>query len=216
MTGAQQTGARLRAGKLIPVIRTDSPAQAVDAAAALVDGGIEALEITLTIPGALGCLETLAARHGDRIVLGAGSVLDAASAAAAIAAGARFIVSPHLNPAVVATSRRHGAFVIAGALSPTEIVTAWELGADWIKVFPCDAVGGPAYIRALRGPLPQIPLAPTGGVGLENAAAYLAAGAVALGVGSSLVSAADCRAGRWEALRDRAQALRQRVADAPP
>lgn len=207
--------AALRASRLIPVIRADSAAQAERAAGALLESGIRTIEITFTVPDAAACIAALTARHGAAIVAGAGTVLDVQQCDAAIAAGAQFIVTPGLRPEVIAAAHRYGVTVLPGALTPTEVLTAWESGADFVKVFPCDAVGGAKYIKALRGPYPHIALVPTGGVSVDTAAAFLAAGAAALGVGSNLVSPADCRAGNWTAIRDRALQLRAAVAACP-
>lgn len=198
----------LRAGGLVPVIRARSREQALQAAAALVAGGIGALEITFTVPGALRCLEAVADRYGDEVLLGAGTVLDAESCRAALLAGAGFIVSPALAPETIRMTRRYGAVSIPGALTPTEVLTAWEAGADFVKVFPCDAMGGAKYLKALRAPLPQVALIPTGGVTLATARAFLEAGAAALGVGSDLVNPNDLDQGRWEALTAKARQFR--------
>ncbi|HEY7838301.1 MAG TPA: bifunctional 4-hydroxy-2-oxoglutarate aldolase/2-dehydro-3-deoxy-phosphogluconate aldolase [Terriglobales bacterium] len=207
--------ASIRSSRLIPVIRADSAEQAARAAEALLEAGIRTIEITFTVPGAVGCMAALASRHGDAMVVGAGTVLDAQQCEAAIDAGAQFIVSPSLRPEVIATAQRRGTTVLPGALTPTEVLTAWEAGADFVKIFPCDALGGARYIKALRGPFPHIAFVPTGGVSLETAAAFLEAGAAALGVGGNLVSPADCRAGHWHAIRDRALQLRAAVAACP-
>jgi len=201
MSGARD---RILARRLIAIVRLDDAAWALPAAEALIAGGVDILELTLTTPGALTCLRQLATRYGERILLGAGTVLDVAQAEAALDAGARFLVSPALHLPMIARAHRRGALALPGALTPTEIVTAWEHGADFVKVFPCDAVGGAAYLKAIRGLLPHIPLVPTGGVTLETAGGLLAAGAVALGAGSALLSAADCAAGAWDRVQHRA------------
>lgn len=211
MNKADQARAVLVRGRLVPVVRTATPEQAISASEALIDAGITAMEITLTVPGALRVIEQLAPKCGDRVLLGAGTVLDAESCRAAINAGARFIVSPSLRLETIAMARRYGALSLPGALTPTEALTAWESGADFVKIFPCDAVGGPKYIKALRGPLPQIPYVPTGGVSLETAESFLKAGATALGVGSDLVRMDDCRSGQWGKIRERGEQLRKIV-----
>jgi 2-dehydro-3-deoxyphosphogluconate aldolase/(4S)-4-hydroxy-2-oxoglutarate aldolase len=211
MNNVEKTSAWIRAHRLIPVVRTETAEQALRASGALIAGGIAMLEITLTVPGAIECIGQLARQYGDVAVVGAGTVLDAEACRQAIDAGARFIVTPALRPAVIEAGHQGGAAVMAGALTPTEVVTAWELGAEFVKVFPCDAMGGPAYIKALRGPLPHIPLVPTGGVSEATAAAFLQAGATALGIGGSLLPKAELRAGDWESIRARAARLVQLI-----
>jgi 2-dehydro-3-deoxyphosphogluconate aldolase/(4S)-4-hydroxy-2-oxoglutarate aldolase len=179
---------RILHSAIVAVIRSDSGEQLVDVAQALLAGGVEVMEVTFTVPGAARVIERVAERLGDRILLGAGTVLDPETARIALLAGAQFIVSPSTNVEVIQTCRRYGKLAMPGAFTPTEVVTAFEAGADIVKIFPSD-VGGPAYLKALHGPLPQIPLMPTGGVNLETAADYLNAGACALGVGGSLVEA---------------------------
>jgi 2-dehydro-3-deoxyphosphogluconate aldolase/(4S)-4-hydroxy-2-oxoglutarate aldolase len=172
---------------IVPVVRASSSDEALAAVEAIRAGGIPILEITLTVPGAVQVIAELTRRLGDDTIIGAGTVLDADSARACIDAGARFIVSPSLDVPTIETCRRLGVPVFPGALTPTEVVTAWKAGADAVKVFPANAVGGAAYLKSLKAPLPQIELIPTGGVSLENAAAFIAAGAFALGVGADLV-----------------------------
>lgn len=171
---------------VVAVVRAPRGELLVDVAEALLAGGVEAVEITLTVPHAERVIEQVADRLGDRILLGAGTVLDGSTARTALLAGARFIVSPVLCTDVIRLCRRYGRLVIPGALTPTEILAAWEAGADIVKVFPCDTAG-PGYLKALGGPLPQVRLMPTGGVNLNTAADFLKAGACALGVGSALV-----------------------------
>ena len=173
---------------IVAVIRAPSGEMLVDVAEALFAGGIEVMEITFTVPGAVRILEQVADRLGDRILLGAGTVLDTETARIAILAGAEFIVSTSTNLSEIEHCKRYGKLVIPGALSPTEVVPAWQAGADIVKVFPCDAAG-PQYLKSLRGPLPQVRMMPTGGVTLETAADFLRAGACALGIGSALVEA---------------------------
>lgn len=171
---------------IVAIIRAPSGDQLVDVAEALLAGGIDVMEVTFTIPGAVRVLEQVASRLGQRVLLGAGTVLDTETARTAILAGAEFIVSPSTNVDVIALCRRYSKLVMPGAFTPTEVITAWQAGADIVKVFPSD-VHGPKYLKALRGPYPQIRLMPTGGVTLETAGAFLQAGACALGVGGSLV-----------------------------
>lgn len=174
---------------IVAVIRAKSGDLLADVAEALLAGGVQVMEVTFTVPGALRVLESVADRLGSRILLGAGTVLDAETARAAMLAGAEFIVSPSTNLRVIELCRRYDKIVTPGALTPTEVVTAWEAGADIVKVFPADAVGGPKYLKALKAPLPQIKLMPTGGVDLNTAADFLRAGACTLGVGGALVEA---------------------------
>ena len=171
---------------IVAIIRAPSGDLLADVAEALVAGGVEVMEVTFTIPGAIRVLERVADRLGDRILLGAGTVLDTETARAAILAGAEFIVSPSTNVDIIGLCKRYSKLVMPGAFTPTEVITAWQAGADIVKVFPSD-VHGPKYLKALRGPFPQVRLMPTGGVTLETAADFLKAGACALGVGGSLV-----------------------------
>jgi len=171
---------------IVAIIRAPSGELLADVAEALVAGGVQVMEVTFTIPGALRVLETVASRLGDRILLGAGTVLDTETARAAILSGAEFIVSPSTNVDIIQLCKRYSKLVMPGAFTPTEVITAWQAGADVVKVFPSD-VHGPKYLKALRGPFPQVRLMPTGGVTLETAADFLKAGARALGVGGSLV-----------------------------
>lgn len=186
--------ARVLNNRIVAVIRTSDGGQLVDIAEALVAGGVEVIEVTFTVPRPHRVLEQVASKMGDRILLGAGTVLDEATARIAILAGARFVVSPTLNLSVIALCRRYDLLVMPGAFTPTEILAAWEAGADIVKVFPSDATG-PAYLKAIHGPLPQIRLMPTGGVNLLTAAEFLRAGACALGVGSALIEPSAVAAG---------------------
>ncbi len=177
---------RVLAGGLVAVVRAPDASHLVDVIAALAEGGVGVAEVTLTVPGALDVLKAAKAQLGDRVLLGAGTVLDPETARAAILAGAEFIVSPTLNFDVIRLCKRYDILVFPGAFTPTEILAAWEAGADVVKVFPADVLG-PAYFKAMRGPLPQIRLMPTGGVDLNTAGEFLRAGACCLGVGSQLV-----------------------------
>ena len=172
---------------VIPVVRASSADEAMRAIDAIHEGGISILEITMTVPGAVTLIEQVSKRYGDVATVGAGTVLDPETATACISAGAKFIVSPALNLETIACCRRHDVAVMPGALTPTEVVQAWNAGADFVKVFPAGAVGGPSYLKALKAPLPQIELVPTGGVSLKTAADFIKAGAAALGVGTDLV-----------------------------
>ena len=178
---------RITATGVIPVIRAQSADEAASAIAAIQQGGISVLEITMTVPGAIELIREVTRRATDALV-GAGTVLDPENALACIDAGARFVVSPALDVPTIEACRGLGIPVFPGALTPTEIVTAWKAGADAVKVFPAGAVGGAAYLKSVKAPLPQIELIPTGGVSLKTAADFIAAGAMALGVGADLVS----------------------------
>src|SRR6266516_2833460 len=171
---------------IVAVVRVSQNDQLVEVAQALADGGVTVVEITMSVPNALDVLRQVRQALGDRVLLGAGTVLDAETARAVLLAGAEFIVAPTLNLDVIRLCRRYDKLVIPGAFTPTEILTAWEAGADIVKVFPADVLG-PAFFKALRGPLPQIRLMPTGGVDLNTASEFLKAGACCLGVGSQLV-----------------------------
>ncbi|MDX1964688.1 MAG: bifunctional 4-hydroxy-2-oxoglutarate aldolase/2-dehydro-3-deoxy-phosphogluconate aldolase [Pirellulales bacterium] len=177
---------RLLNSGIVAVIRTDSPDKVLATTEALLAGGVEAVEVTFTVPAAHRVLEEVREQLGDRVLLGAGTVLDAETARVAILSGARFIVSPCVNLATIELCRRYGVLVLPGALTPTEVLTAWQAGADIVKIFPSELTG-PAYLKALRGPLPQVRLMPTGGVNLQTAGEFLRAGACALGIGGSLV-----------------------------
>lgn len=198
---------RIADAGVVPVVRVRSAEIAIRAADALLAGGIAVLEMTLTIPNAIAVIRSLSTRLGDRALVGAGTVLSAGDADACIDAGARFVVSPGLDAATVDAARRRDVLAIPGTLTPTEIMAAAAMGCRIVKVFPCSALGGPKYIRALRGPLPHLHLLPTGGVTLANAAEYVAAGAIAVGIGSELVDEAMLETGETAALTDRARAL---------
>lgn len=187
MSNATVDLARILSTGVVAVVRAPRGELLGDVAEALLSGGVEAIEITFTVPNAHRVLEQVAERLGDRILLGAGTVLDPETARLAMLAGARFIVSPTLNHRTIELCKRYGRLVMPGAFTPTEVLSAWEMGADVVKIFPAE-IAGPAYFRALRGPLPQVRLMPTGGVTLETAAQFLKAGACALGIGGSLVS----------------------------
>lgn len=196
---------RIREIGIVPVVRATSAAEALDAVEAIRAGGIPILEITLTVPGAVGIIAQLTARFGDETLIGAGTVLDAASAQACIDAGARFVVSPSLDIPTIETCRRLGVAVFPGGLTPTEIVTAWRAGADAVKVFPANALGGATYLKSVKAPLPQIELIPTGGVSLKNVADFITAGAFALGVGADLVDLAALRRGEASTITEKAR-----------
>lgn len=190
---------------VIPVIRASSSESALRATEAVHRGGIRAVEITMTVPGALHVMEKLAERLGDQVLLGAGTVLDVETARAALLAGAEFLVSPTLKLGVIETAHRYSKPAIPGALTPTEVLTAWEAGADFVKVYPAGSVGGPKYIRALKASLPHIELVPAGGVNLETATDFLLAGSAALGVGTDLVDPKALAAGKLDLIEDNAR-----------
>lgn len=171
---------------IVAIVRSADPGPLVEVVKALADGGVTVTEVTFTVPNALEVIREAKRQLGDRVLLGAGTVLDPETARAALLAGAEFIVSPNTNPDVIRLCRRYDKLVMPGAFTPTEVVTAWEAGADIVKVFPADVVG-PAYFKALRGPLPHVKLMPTGGVDLTTASEFLKAGTVCLGIGTQLV-----------------------------
>jgi len=197
--------ALIREVGLIPIVRAPSPEDATRAAEAIIAGGIGIAEITMTVPNALRVMESVTERYGEKVLLGAGTILDQESCRAAMLAGAEFIVTPSLDVRVIEVARRYSKPVFPGALTPTEVVTAWQAGADMVKIFPAGPVGGPRYIKALKGPLPQIEMVPTGGVSLENAAEFIKAGAAAVAVGGELVDMKALREGRLEAITETAR-----------
>jgi 2-dehydro-3-deoxyphosphogluconate aldolase / (4S)-4-hydroxy-2-oxoglutarate aldolase len=203
---------RIRRVGLLPVIRTPSADDALVIGEALHQAGIHTLEIPMTVPGAVEVIAELATR--DDVLVGAGTVLDTTSAAACVAAGARFIISPSLELDVIEYCNERDIAVLPGALTPSEIVTAWRAGADMVKVFPCSALGGASYLKAIRAPLPQIELVPTGGVSLETAASFIKAGAAALGVGGDLVDIEAARGGRADVIAEKARKYIEIVAAA--
>jgi 2-dehydro-3-deoxyphosphogluconate aldolase / (4S)-4-hydroxy-2-oxoglutarate aldolase len=190
---------------IVPVVRVTSPEGAIKSIEAIYRGGIRAAEITMTVPGALKALEKVADQFGDKIVLGAGTVLDAETARMAMLAGAEFFVSPNLRIATIEMAQRYSKVVMPGALTPTEVLTAWEAGADIVKIFPCGNVGGPKYIKALKAPCPHIEMIPTGGVNLETAGEFLKAGACAVAVGAEMVDAKAVKEGRFEVIEEKAK-----------
>ncbi len=197
---------------IVPVIRASSAAEGRFAAETVARGGIPIVEITMTVPGALQIIAELVRDLPD-VSVGAGTVLDAEMAHRCVDAGAAFLVSPGLDLETVKFATENNILMIAGALTPTEVMAAWKAGSDFVKVFPCAQVGGPAYIKALRGPLPQVPLIPTGGVNLETAADFISAGAVALGVGGELIDKDAVRARRADVLEDLTRKFLRVVAD---
>jgi len=189
---------------IIAVVRAPDGLQLVEVARALTDGGVNIIEITMSVPNALEVLHQVGQALGERILLGAGTVLDPETARAVLLAGAEYIVTPTLNLDVIRLCQRYGKLVLPGAFTPTEILTAWEAGADIVKVFPADVVG-PAFFKAVRGPLPQVRLMPTGGVDLNTAADFLKAGACCLGIGSQLVEPKAVADRNFDRIRDLAR-----------
>lgn len=189
---------------IIAIVRFDRPEQLIQVAQAIRAGGVGIIEFTMTTPNALDIIEESGREFGDEVLLGAGTVLDAETARAAILAGAEFIVSPTLDPEVIEVCRRYSKVVIPGAFTPTEILTAWQRGADFVKVFPA-SFGGPGYLKAIRGPLPQVKLIPVGGVSLENSADFIRAGAVAVAVGGNLVKKRAIAEGNFAELTETAR-----------
>jgi 2-dehydro-3-deoxyphosphogluconate aldolase/(4S)-4-hydroxy-2-oxoglutarate aldolase len=193
----QEVLAALREGGIVPVIRADSADTALRIVDALVAGGIRTLEITMTVPDAIGAIKAVADRFGSSVLLGAGTVTSRALAEGSLDAGAEFLVTPCVVPDVIAVAKERGVAVLPGAMTPTEVFTAWSSGGDIIKIFPASNVGGASYLKALKGPFPQIPLCPTGGVNLQTIGEFVKAGASAVGVGGELVSKAAIDAGDY-------------------
>src|SRR5271157_476848 len=199
---------------IVPIVRTSSSESAIQAVEAIYNGGIRAAEITMTVPGAIHALEKVADRFGGKIVLGAGTVLDPETARACMLAGAEFFVTPSLRLSTIEMAKRYSKVICPGALTPTEVLTAWEAGADVVKIFPCGNVGGPKYIKALKGPLPHIEMIPTGGVNLETTGDFLKAGACAVAVGGELVDAKTVKEGRFDIIENRARQYLAAIAKA--
>ena len=209
-----ETIKRIRETGVIPVVRATSADEAMRAIDAIREGGISVLEITMTVPGAVKVIEEVSKRYGKDALVGAGTVLDPETATACIESGAQFVVSPALNLETIACCRQREIAVMPGALTPTEVVNAWNAGADFVKVFPAGAVGGPSYLKALKAPLPQIELVPTGGVSLKTAADFIRAGAAALGVGADLVDLNAIREGQSAVITERAKQFIEIVREA--
>lgn len=191
----QESRQRIMEVGIVPVVRASSPQQAMAAVEAVCAGGIPIAEVTMTVPGAVEVIRELVKAAGKDVLVGAGTVLDAEAARRCLDAGAEFLVSPGFDLATVQLAAREDKLVMAGALTPTEVIQAWRAGSDFVKIFPCGNVGGPKYIKALKGPLPQVPMVPTGGVNLQTAADFLKAGSAALGIGGELISAAALKSG---------------------
>ena len=206
--------AQIRAIGVVPLLRLSSSSDVLDMADAFHSAHIDVVEIPLDMPEALSVISTLVERFDEKVLVGAGSVLDADSASTVIAAGASFVTSPSCDVEVVKYCNATDLAVFPGALTPTEILSAWKAGADMVRVFPCSALGGPSYLKALKAPLPQIDLFPSGGVTLQNAAAFIDAGACVLGVGRDLVDLTSLREGRLDRIAERAHLFMELVRDA--
>ena len=200
-----ETIKRIRDTGVIPVVRAKTADEAMRAIDAISEGGISVLEITMTVPGAVKLIEQVASRYGKDALVGAGTVLDPETATACVSAGAQFVVSPALNVETIECCKRLGVAIMPGALTPTEVVQAWNAGADFVKVFPAGAVGGANYLKALKAPLPHVELVPTGGVTINTAGDFIRAGAAALGVGSDLVDLNAIREGQAALITERAK-----------
>src|SRR6267143_1075322 len=199
---------------IVPVVRASSSSEARVAADAVCQGGIPIVEITMTVPGAIDVIRELAKNSASDVLIGAGTVLNPEVARRCLDAGAQFLVSPGLNLKTVELAVREGKLIMAGALTPTEVITAWEAGSDFVKIFPCGQVGGANYIKALKGPLPQVRLVPTGGVNLKTAAEFIEAGAAALGIGGELVQAEALKSNNPQRIVETARKFLEIVATA--
>jgi len=201
----QKVSDRIAEIGVVPVVRASSSREALIAAEAVCQGGIPIVEITMTVPGAVEVIRELSKSSASEVLIGAGTVLDVETARRCLDAGAQFLVSPGLNLPTVELAVREKILIMAGALTPTEVITAWNAGSDFVKIFPCGQVGGAKYIKALKGPLPQIPLVPTGGVNLNTAAEFIEAGAAALGIGGELVQAEALKSGKSQIITENAR-----------
>jgi 2-dehydro-3-deoxyphosphogluconate aldolase/(4S)-4-hydroxy-2-oxoglutarate aldolase len=201
----EEVARKIREIGVVPVVRATSARHAQMAAEAVSSGGIPIAEVTMTVPGAIELIAQLASTMGREVLIGAGTVLDAQTAARCLDAGAQFVVSPGFDPATIAFVKGRGVLMMAGALTPTEVIAAWKAGSDFVKIFPCGTMGGAKYIKALKGPLPHVPMIPTGGVDLETAADLIRAGSEALGIGGELVSGAALAAGDTKSITEAAR-----------
>jgi 2-dehydro-3-deoxyphosphogluconate aldolase/(4S)-4-hydroxy-2-oxoglutarate aldolase len=201
----QQVRERITEIGIVPVVRASSPEQAVLAAQAVCEGGIPIVEITMTVPGAVDVIRELRKTVDSSVLIGAGTVLNSEMARRCVDAGAEFLVSPGLDIPTLEFAAREDKLMLAGALTPTEVITAWSAGSELVKVFPCGQLGGASYIKALKGPLPQVPMVPTGGVNLNTAGDFIKAGAAALGVGGELVQSDALNAGQPQIIVENAR-----------
>src|SRR5579875_368471 len=199
---------------LIPVLRAKSIAQGRAVVDAMIAGGVTVVEVTMTVPGAVDLIKELKKEYGAKLLLGSGTITTAEQAQATIDAGAEFVVSPSLHPEVIRTTKANKKISCPGALTPTEAITAWNAGADYVKIFPCSAMGGASYLKSLLAPFPQLRIIPTGGVTLQTAESFLRAGACALGVGADLVNLAAIDAGKPETITETARAYLKVLAEA--
>ena len=209
---SEEVQQQLEAAGIIPVLRARSAKEAMGLVEAMYAGGITVIEVTMTVPGAIDVLRELKKSYGSKLLLGSGTVTDAAECAATIEAGAEFVVSPSLHLDVIHETKSRGKVSLPGALTPTEVITALRAGADFVKVFPCSAMGGASYLKSLKAPFPFLRLVPTGGVTLETAASFLTSGASALGVGADLVNVTAMAEGRPEVITQSARAYVEIVA----
>jgi 2-dehydro-3-deoxyphosphogluconate aldolase/(4S)-4-hydroxy-2-oxoglutarate aldolase len=205
---------RITRGGVLPVIRAETPGEARRVIGAVRAGGIDVIEVTMTVPGAIDLIRELSSEYHNKVLIGAGTVLDPETAAACIEAGAKFIISPALNLATIAFCHEHDIVVMPGALTPTEVVTAWNAGADFVKIFPAGSMGGANYLKSLKAPLPHIKLIPTGGVSQATAGDFIRAGASAIGVGADLVDLKAIREGRASEITENARKYLEIVAEA--
>ena len=205
---------RMMSEGLIPVVRVASASEAIDVADAIKAGGVTLIEITMSVQGAIDVIKELTKKYKDEIIMGAGTVLDPETGRAALLAGAQFIVAPTLNLDLIQLCHRYSAVIVPGAMTPTEILAAWNAGADMVKVFPAGQLGGPEYIKAIRGPLPQVLLVPTGGVNLQNAGAFIKAGAAALGAGGELVDKKAVKEKKFEIITENTRAFLKIIREA--
>ncbi len=210
----EQTLASILEIGIVPIVRADSAEKALQAAKAIYRGGIRALEVTMTVPGALRVLENVADEFGDQITLGAGTVLDPETARSCMLAGAKFLVSPSVSLPTIEICNRYSVVAMPGALTPTEVATAWDGGADLVKIFPAGNVGGPSYIKALKAPLPHVLMVPTGGVSAGNAAEFFQAGASAVAVGDAIVGKKELAAGDYDGIEEKARRFLEVVTEA--
>jgi len=201
----EEVARKIREVGVLPVVRATSARHAQMAAEAVCEGGIPIVEVTMTVPGAIELIAQLASTIGNEVLIGAGTVLDAQTAARCLDAGAQFVVSPGFDAETIRFVKGRDVLMLAGALTPTEVIGAAKAGSDFVKIFPCGSLGGAKYIQALKGPLPQVPMIPTGGVNQETAADLIRAGAEALGIGGELVSAAALAAGDTKPITEAAR-----------
>jgi 2-dehydro-3-deoxyphosphogluconate aldolase/(4S)-4-hydroxy-2-oxoglutarate aldolase len=209
MQNSQVLDEILRAG-VVAIMRAKSSDQLLAAAEAIREGGVTAIEVTMTTPGAIDVIKQATERFGSDVIFGVGSVLDAETARIAILAGARFVVGPTLDPGMIELCKRYSVPVVPGAFTPTEVLNAWKSGADLVKVFPA-SFGGPAYLKAIKAPLPQVKLVPVGGVGIDNTADFIRAGAEIVAIGSALINQKLLDSGDLDEISSRARRFREEV-----